>query len=136
MDDTGLAAKYGLDPRPLADAAPGPVTVVNLFKLREVASYPAGSGLEGSSGLEAMLTYAAVSGARLAAVGGRFLSQGLMVGSLWGSDGVDWDLVVVAEYPSADAVRSLLSDAAYLEAYEHRRAAVEAQRVIISTQIG
>ena len=136
MDDTGLATEYGLDPRPLADAPPGPVTVVNLFKLRDVASYPAGSTREGSSGLEAMLEYAAVSGARLAAVGGRFLSQGLMVGSLWGGDGVDWDLVVVAEYPSADAVRSLLADAAYREAYEHRRAAVEQQRVIVSTQLG
>jgi uncharacterized protein (DUF1330 family) len=77
-----------------------------------------------------------VSGEGLAAVGGRFLSQGMMIGSLWGGDGDDWDLVVVAEYPGVDDVRSLLGDPLYLEAYEHRRAAVERQQVIISTKLG
>ena len=136
MDDASLAEQYGLDPRALEDTPPGLVTVVSLFKVRDVASYPAGSPKDGLSGLEAMLAYAAVSGDRLGAVGGRFLSQGLMVGSLWGGSDADWDLVVVAEYPDVDALRSLLDDPAYLEAYEHRRAAVERQRVILSTQLG
>ena len=136
MDDAALAARYGLDPRALHDAPPGPVTVVNLFKVRDVATYPADDPKDGVSGLEAMLAYAAVSADRLRAVGGRFLSQGLVVGSLWGGDGVDWDLVVVAEYPGVDAIRSLLDDPVYLEAYEHRRAAVAQQRVIISAQLG
>jgi uncharacterized protein (DUF1330 family) len=136
MDDAAMADHYGLDPTALEAAPPGPVTVVNLFKLREVAAYPFGTARAATSGLEAMLAYAAVSGDRLAAVGGRFLSQGMMVGSLWGDDEVGWDLVVVAEYPDIGAVRALLDDPLYRDAYEHRRAAVERQRVIISTKLG
>ena len=130
-----MAEHYGIDPSVLEAAPAGPVTVVNLFKLREVAAYPSGSGRAPASGLEAMLAYGAVSGDRLAAVGGRFLSQGLMVGALWGDD-VGWDLVVVAEYPDIGAVRALLDDPQYREAYEHRRAAVERQRVVVSAQLG
>ena len=136
MDDASLADHYGIDPTVLEAAPPGPLTLVNLFKLREVATYPPGLGRAAVSGLEAMLAYAAVSGERLAAVGGRFLSQGLMVGSLWDDDEVSWDLVVVAEYPQIGAVRALLDDPQYRDAYEHRRAAVERQRVLISTQLG
>jgi hypothetical protein len=43
---------------------------------------------------------------------------------------------VVAEYPEVGAVRALLDDPLYREAYEDRRAAVERQRVLISTQLG
>jgi uncharacterized protein (DUF1330 family) len=136
MDAPGLADHYGLDPAVLDGAPPGPITVVNLFKLREIATYPPDAAARtATSGLEAMLAYAAVSGDRLAAVGGRFLSQGLMVGSLWGDDGTGWDLVVVAEYPGIDALRALLDDELYRDAYEHRRAAVERQRVLVSTRI-
>jgi len=63
MDDAGLADHYGLDPGALAAAPPGPVTVVNLFKLREVAEYPPGTTHDAAtSGVEAMLAYGAVSG--------------------------------------------------------------------------
>lgn len=136
MDDASLVGHYGIDPSVLAAAPPGPVTVVNLFKLREVALYPPGLPHPAASGLEAMLAYAAVSAERLAAVGGRFLSQGLMVGSLWGDDEVDWDLVVVADYPDIGAVRALLDDPQYRDAFEHRRAAVDRQRVVVSSRLG
>lgn len=135
MDDATMTDHYGLDPTALEAAPPGPVTVVNMFKLREVAAYPSGAA-RATSGLEAMLAYAAVSGDRLAAVGGRFLSQGTMVGSLWDDDEIGWDLVVVAEYPHIGAIRALLDDPLYRDAYEHRRAAVARQRVIISTKLG
>lgn len=135
VDDQSLADHYGLDPDALAAAPAGPVTVVNLFKLRDAAAYPPGAVDAAPSGLDAMLTYAAVSGDRLSAVGGRFLSQGTMIGSLWGDDGAGWDLVVVAEYPDIDALRALLADEAYRNAYEHRRAAIERQRVVISAKL-
>jgi uncharacterized protein (DUF1330 family) len=135
VDDATLADHYGIDPTVLAAAPPGPVTAVNLFKLREVAAYPPGLARPAASGLEAMLAYAAVSAERLAAVGGRFLSQGLVVGSLWGDDEVGWDLVVVADYPDAGAVRALLEDPQYRDAFEHRRAAVDRQRVVVSSRV-
>lgn len=132
-DDDARAEHYGLDPRALRDAPAGPITLVNLFRLRETAADA--PGLPARSGAEALLTYAAVSEGRLAAVGGRFLSRSLAVGALW-ADGPGWDVVVTAEYPDVQAVRALLDDPAYRAAYEHRRAAVAAQHVIVSASLG
>jgi uncharacterized protein (DUF1330 family) len=128
-DGTG-ALPAVLDPPPA-----GPVVLVNLFALRPEADYGEATGDEPCSGVEAMLRYAAVSGDRLAAVGGRFLHQGLWQGTLWGEDG-PWDLVVVAEYPTGQAILDLLADPAYRAAYRHRRAAVARQRVVASVPIG
>lgn len=113
-----------------AAAVEGPVVLVNLFALREQAEYEDG-GDEPCSGVEAMLRYSAVSGGRLAAVGGRFLHQGFGGRALWGED-EHWDLVVVGHYPSGAAVLDLFKDPEYLDAYRHRRAAVRDQRIIIS----
>jgi uncharacterized protein (DUF1330 family) len=130
-----LAEEYGLavdadGNLPALEAlGDGPITLVNLFALRAVAAYPDG---ETCSGVEAMLRYGAVSGDRLAAVGGRFVAQALPTGVVWGdaSDG-DWDLVVVATYPDVDAFWSLLADDEYRAAFAHRRAAVARQRVTV-----
>jgi len=40
----------------------------------------------------------------------------------------------VAEYPDIGAVRALLDDPLYRDAYEHRRAAVARQRVVVSNR--
>jgi uncharacterized protein (DUF1330 family) len=113
----------------------GPIAVVNFFTLRPVAVYEEDAGEGDCSGVEAMLRYAAVSADRLAAVGGRFVAQALPTGVLWGDDG-DWDLVVVAEYPSKDALVNLLADPVYEQAFRHRRAAVASQRVTVASAIG
>lgn len=107
----------------------GPVVLVNLFALREQATYTGGTD-EPCSGGEALMRYAAVSGDRLAAVGGTFLHQGAATRTLWGDE--EWDLVVVGRYPNGAAVLKLLQDPAYLEAYRHRRAAVSHQRIVVS----
>lgn len=127
--DPALARRYGLAADILDGVADGPVTVVNLFRLREVAAD--GPGAEPRSGLDAILAYSAVSGERLEAVGGRFLVQGLAGVSLWSED--RWDVVVVAAYPSVSAFASLLSDPAYEAAYAHRTAAVEEQHVVVAS---
>jgi hypothetical protein len=67
----------------LEAAGDGPLTVLNLFALEEVARYEDGATC---SGLEAMLRYGAVSGERLAAVGGTFVAQALPTGVVWGDD--------------------------------------------------
>lgn len=113
---------------PLDRLGDGPITVVNQFALREVAAYADG---EECSGVEAMLRYAASSGACLEAVGGRFVEQALPTGVIWGESDGGWDLVVVARYPSVDAFWSLLGDPAYQRAFVHRRAAVARQRVTV-----
>ena len=53
---------------------------------------------------------------------------------MWGEDD-PWDLVVVAAYPSSDAVVALLRDDAYQAAFVHRRAAVARQRVTVSATL-
>lgn len=126
--DPDLAARYDLDPDVLDAVPEGPVVLVNLFRLREVAD---DDGAEPRSGLDAMMAYSAVSGERLSAVGGSFLAQGLAAASLWHDD--RWDLVVVATYPHVDAFVALLEDPAYEAAYAHRRAAVAEQRVVVAS---
>jgi uncharacterized protein (DUF1330 family) len=115
------------------DGLAGPITLINHFALREFAKCDDAATPQ-RSGLEAMLVYAAVSPERLVAVGGRFVMQGLHVGALWGDDG-QWDLVVVANYPTSDSLFELLADAEYRAPYVHRRAAVERQRVAICSTI-
>ena len=123
-NDGNVAAFDGLGDRP--------ITVVNQFMLLEVAEYPDG---ESCSGVEAMLRYGASSGARLEAVGGRFVAQALPTGVVWGEADGRWDLVVVATYPNVDAFWALLDDATYRAAFVHRRAAVARQRVTVGTSM-
>jgi hypothetical protein len=115
----------------LEAAGDGPLTVLNLFALEEVARYEDGATC---SGLEAMLRYGAVSGERLAAVGGTFVAQALPTGVVWGDD-VTWDVLVVATYPSVHAFWSLLADPTYRQAFVHRRAAISRQRVTVGVPL-
>jgi uncharacterized protein (DUF1330 family) len=130
-----LAAAYGIDPDVLGVLPQGKFTVVNFFRLRDRATDEAGVD-EGRSGLEAMMQYASISGPCLEAAGGRFLTQGIPAGMLWGQDSKEWDIVVVAEYPTGEAFRAMLHDPQYRDAFADRRAAVEDQRVILSVSIG
>lgn len=107
-----------------------PLSLVNLIAFREVADY--GDTREQSiSGSEAFGRYASVSMPALDAVGGRFVHFGSHAGNLVGPDET-WDLVVVGEYPSLDALLALYEDPAYRDAYRHRVAACAEQRVLIS----
>lgn len=127
--DPALAARYDLAADVLDAVPEGPVVLVNLFRLRDVADD--GDRAAPRSGLDALLAYSAVSGERLSAVGGSFVAQGLAAASLWHDD--RWDVVVVATYPHVDAFVSLLQDPAYEAAYADRRAAVAEQRVVVAS---
>ncbi|GAB3252483.1 DUF1330 domain-containing protein [Nocardioides dilutus] len=107
-----------------------PVTLVNLFAFRGIADYGSVTDLA-VTGREAFDSYAAVSAPALDRVGGRFVHFGSHQGNLVGDDET-WDLVVVGEYPSLDALLALHEDPAYLDAYRHRVAACARQRVLIS----
>lgn len=107
-----------------------PVTLVNLFAFRESADYGAAPEAE-VTGREAFDRYAAVSAPTLDRVGGRFIHVGSHQGNLVGDDET-WDLVVIGEYPSLDALLALHEDPAYQRAYSHRVAACARQRVLVS----
>jgi len=132
---TELTAWYGEDNGPtaaqwrriLSGPEGTPITLINFFKLREVAT-----GADGTtSAMAAMTQYAAVSGPTLEKVGGRFLVMGAFDSTFMGQD-EDWDLVVIASYPDRAALLALCDDAAYRQAWAHRVAAVERQRVVIA----
>ena len=144
MDEQTVAARaaeltqwYGGDTGPsatqwqrvLAGPDGSPVTVINLFKLRPMARYATMD--DPVSGFEAMMRYAAVSGPTLEKVGGRFLLSGPFETTLIGDD-EDWDLVAIGSYPSRAALLALFDDEAYRDAWAHRVAAVERQRVLIA----
>jgi uncharacterized protein (DUF1330 family) len=137
LDTASLARDYGMvvddsGGVPALDAVgDGPITFLNLFALEDVARYEDGTTCTGP---EAMLRYSAVSGDRLAAVGGRFVAQALPTGLAWGEDDT-WDVLVVATYPSVRAFWSLLADARYRQAFVHRRAAVARQRVTVGVPL-
>ena len=130
-----LAAAYGIDPRVLQAVPFGPFTLINLFRLRDRATDAHGVE-DGRSGLEAMMQYASVSGPCLDAAGGRFLTTGIPIGNLWGHDDTEWNIVVVAEYPSLDTLGTLLADPRYRAAFADRQAAVAEQRVVVSHSVG
>lgn len=107
-----------------------PVSLINLFRFRDVADY-GDPGEQSLTGRDAFNLYAAVSAPTLDSVGGRFVHFGSHLGTLVGDDET-WDLVVVGEYPSLDALLALHEDPAYRDAYRHRSAACADQRVLIS----
>lgn len=135
MRATELAGWYGETTGPtaaqwrrvLSGPEGSPITLINFFKLRSIARYAD----DASSGMEAMMRYAAVSGPTLAKVGGRFLLTGAFEGTFMGED-EEWDLVVIAAYPNRAALLALSDDDAYRAAWTHRVAAVERQRVVIA----
>ena len=109
--------------RMLSGPAGAPITLINFFKLRAVAGE--------STGLEEMMSYAAVSRPTVEKVGGRFLMTGPFDGTFMGED-EDWDIVAIASYPDRAALVALHDDDAYRMAWSDRVAAVERQRVVIA----
>lgn len=117
--------------RALIDKAPdGGVTLINFFKMREEAVYPAGSetATDPGTGDEAFQRYAAVSGGVLEKVGGHFMLVAPCKGSLVGED-ESWDLIAIGTYPDVDSVLALFEDEDYRRVYGHRTAACARQKV-------
>lgn len=106
-----------------------PITVINFFKLRETALYPAGVDL-GGSGKDAFNRYATVSVPSMQSTGGEFLFVGPVEGGFMGKQD-DWDIAAIGHYPNTTALLSLFEIEAYRDCYIHRAAACERQQVTI-----
>lgn len=104
----------------------GPIVMVNLLKFREKAQYEDGSNPD-MSGAEAYMIYGAAVQARIAAVGGRSLTGGIVTGLMLGEVEQLWDMVALVEYPSVAAFQAMLVDPEYQAITVHRNAGLEGQ---------
>ncbi|MEO1220015.1 MAG: DUF1330 domain-containing protein [Pseudomonadota bacterium] len=107
-----------------------PVTLINFFRFRDKAAYPKTYAGEDTNitGEEAFGRYAAVSGDCLKMAGGRFLLVAPFLRTFIG-EAEEWHLTAIGTYPSADALARLFEQQDYREAYVHRLAACERERV-------
>ena len=108
-----------------------PVVMMNLIKFRDQAEPPA----EGMTGAEAYGAYSAAVAPMLERVGGRVLSAVRCEEGVIGPPEPEWDLVVIVEYPSAQAFLEMVSSADYLEAHRLRAAGVADSRLAASTSL-
>jgi len=110
----------------------GKTTLINFFKMRDIADYPLTSphNQNPGTGEQAFMRYAEVSVPTLEKVGGSFLLHGPFDGMFTGEED-DWDVIVVGTYPNRAAVLSLFEDTDYQSVFVHRSAACSRQKVII-----
>jgi len=105
----------------------GTIHMLNLVRLRARAAYPDDRE---ASGLDAYKAYGRETAEVFKRVGGRQFWIGRFEHTLIGPQDERWDVVFIAEYPSADAFIEMLRDPVYREAVRHRQAAVEDSRLI------
>ena len=109
----------------------GPVTMLNLVKLREHA-------LDGSgSGWDAYLRYSAATMPMIKARGGTVLWSGRAEAVALGAAAQgDWDFVVLVRYPSRAAFLDMMTSAEYETlANPHRLNGAQAHVIIATTEL-
>ncbi|MEL7310553.1 MAG: DUF1330 domain-containing protein [Pseudomonadota bacterium] len=104
-----------------------PINMLNLVRLREIATYPSG---ETCSGLEAYRRYGEGSGPVFARVGGTIVWRGKPENVLIGPSDELWHVAFIARYPNAGAFLEMVTDATYREVVVHRQAGVQTSRLI------
>jgi uncharacterized protein (DUF1330 family) len=105
----------------------GPIHMLNLVRLRDVAAYPDGRS---ATGAQAYAAYGRESGPVFRRVGGRIAWSGDFRLMLIGPAEERWDRCFIAEYPSAAAFVEMIKDPDYQKAVIHRQAAVLDSRLI------
>ncbi|MFN3207809.1 MAG: DUF1330 domain-containing protein [Roseovarius sp.] len=105
----------------------GRVHMLNLVRLRDVATYEDGTR---ATGAEAYAAYGRESAPVFRGLGGRIVWAGQPELMLIGPEDAAWDIAFIAEYPSVDAFVGMLRDPEYRKAVRHRQAAVADSRLI------
>ncbi|MFN2098744.1 DUF1330 domain-containing protein [Altererythrobacter sp. MF3-039] len=104
----------------------GPFVMVNLLKFKDKAEYP--DGCETAlSGAEAYAIYAAAVPKCLEQVGGKPRFGGAVTGLMLGEIEEEWDMIALAEYPSLEAMRTMIMSPQYQEIAVHRSAGLAGQ---------
>jgi len=103
-----------------------PVVMLNLLRFKEQAD-----GIDtGVSGLEAYERYGRATGPFLEAVGGRVLQAVEGRQTVIGPEELEWDMVLLVEYPSPAKFLEMATNPDYLKIHEHREAALADSRLI------
>jgi uncharacterized protein (DUF1330 family) len=110
-----------------ADDRQGPLHMLNLVRLRDLALYPDGRQVTGA---EAYAAYSRESAPVFERLGGRIVWRGRFELMLIGPAEERWDHCFIAEYPNVSAFVEMIRDPVYREAVKHRQAAVEDSRLI------
>lgn len=105
----------------------GPIHMLNLIRLREIAAYEDGRDV---SGPEAYKTYGKESGPIFSGVGGKIVLFWDPKLTLIGPEDESWDIAFIAEYPNAAAFGDMVKNPDYQKAVIHRQAAVADSRLI------
>ena len=108
----------------------GPFVMVNLLKFKAKAEYAsdyAGSENTDVSGAEAYARYGAAVVKCLANVGAKPGFSGPVTGLMLGEVEENWDMVALAEYPSLEAMRTMIMSPEYQKNSVHRTAGLAGQ---------
>ncbi len=106
----------------------GPIMMLNLLRFKERADGV--DAADGITGAEAYARYGAAVAPFLERAGGRLVVAMAASESVIGPYEGEWDMVLVAEYPSRRAFLKMTTDADYLAIHQHRAAALADSRLI------
>ena len=106
----------------------GPIMMLNLLRFKERADGI--DAADGITGAEAYTRYGAAVAPFLERAGGRLVMAMAASESVIGPFEGEWDMVLVAEYPSRRAFLTMTTDADYLAIHQHRAAALADSRLI------
>lgn len=107
-----------------------PITMLNLLRYRAQADYGPHASEAACTGREAYGRYAEAVAACLAAVGARVVFAGAAADSLIGPPDERWDDVLLVEYPSGQALLTMLGSPQYRAIGHHRQAALADSRLV------
>ena len=108
----------------------GAFVMVNLLKFKDKAEYAsdyAGAEDTNVSGAEAYARYGAGVQKCLADVGAKSRFAGPVTGLMLGEVEENWDMIALAEYPSLEAMRTMIMSPEYQAISVHRTAGLAGQ---------
>ena len=119
----------------LAPGPDGPISMVNLLKFKDKATYQDGRETE-LTGQEAYALYSRGVMKTLARVGGKLVFSGDVSRLILGEVEDLWDTVAIAQYPSRAAMLEMMQLPEYQEISVHRSAGLAGQLNIETANAG
>ena len=107
-----------------------PVVMMNLLRFNEQANYLPDDEAEPCSGMEAYFRYGIEVTPMIEKAGGKIVWQGSQKLMVIGPDDKDWQMIVLVEYPTAQAFIDMVTADEYEAIAFHRTAGLADSRLI------